>query len=161
MNIDLTKLKSHIVSSVEFDQDIQIPEELLKQSDLLALKQTHVTGMLYLDAIDAYTLKMKISGIMVLPCAVTLKPVDVPFDISVDDSLEHLYEEMDERLKNIENSIDILPIIWENILIEIPMRVVSDDLSDAKTSGDGWKIITEEEKSYVNPEFEKLKDLLK
>lgn len=161
MNIDLTKLKSHIVSSVEFDQDIQIPEELLKQSDLLALKQTHVTGMLYLDAIDAYTLKMKISGIMVLPCAVTLKPVDVPFDISVDDSLEHLYEEMDERLKNIENSIDILPIIWENILIEIPMRVVSDEAKNLSLHGDGWKLITDEKpKKVMNPELEKLKDLL-
>ncbi len=28
--------------------------------------------------------------------------------------------------------------------MEIPLKVVSDDLSDVKTSGDGWKLVTED-----------------
>lgn len=161
MNIDFTKLKSHIVSEIEFDQEIQIPDTLLKQSDLLDLKQVHVTGRIYLDAMDEFALTMKISGTMVLPCAITLKPVDVPFETSVDDSLENLCEEMDETLKKTENSIDILPIIWENILIEIPMKVVSEGAEELSLHGDGWELITEEKpKQEINPELEKLKDLL-
>ena len=39
MNIDFTKLKSHIVSEITFDQEVQIPDELLKQSDLLDLNK--------------------------------------------------------------------------------------------------------------------------
>ena len=161
MNIDFTKLKSHIVSEITFDQEVQIPDTLLKQSDLLDLKQVHVTGKLYLDAMDEFALNMKISGIMVLPCAITLKPVDVPFETSVDDSLENLCEEMDETLKKSENSIDILPIIWENILLEIPMRVISEGAEDLSLHGDGWELITEDKpKQEINPELEKLKDLL-
>lgn len=161
MNIDFTKLKSHIVSEITFDQEVQIPDELLKQSDLLDLKQVHVTGRLYLDAMGEFALSMKIDGIMVLPCAITLKPVDVPFETSVDDSLENLCEEMDETLKNSENSIDILPIIWENILLEIPMRVISEGAEDLSLHGDGWELITEDKpKQEMNPELEKLKDLL-
>ena len=161
MNIDFTKLKSHMVSEIPFDQEVHIPEEWLSQSDLLDLKQVHVTGRLYLDAMDEFALSIKISGIMVLPCAITLKPVDVPFETTVDDSLQNLCEEMDETLKKSENSIDILPIIWENILIEIPMRVVSEGAEDLSLHGDGWELITEEKpKQEHNPELEKLKELL-
>ena len=68
---------------------------------------------------------------------------------------------MGKKLKNIENSIDILPIIWENILIEIPMRVVSEGAEDLSLHGDGWELITEEKpKQEHNPELEKLKELL-
>lgn len=161
MNIDFTKLKSHMVSEIPFDQEVHIPEEWLSQSDLLDLKQVHVTGRLYLDTMDEFALSIKISGIMVLPCAITLKPVDVPFETTVDDSLQNLCEEMDETLKKSENSIDILPIIWENILIEIPMRVVSEGAEELSLHGDGWELITEEKpKQEINPELEKLKDLL-
>ena len=161
MNIDLTKLNSHLVSQVEINQVLEVPEELLKESELLDLKDTKVSGMIYFDASDSYALKLKITGVMVLPCAITLKPVDVPFSVSIDDSLENIYEEMGKKLKNIENSIDILPIIWENILIEIPMRVVSEGAEELSLHGDGWELITEEKpKQEINPELEKLKDLL-
>jgi len=161
MNIDLTKLNSHLVSQVGINQVLDVPEELLKESELLDLKDTKVSGMIYFDASDSYALKLQITGVMVLPCAITLKPVDVPFSVSIDDSLENIYEEMGKKLKNIENSIDILPIIWENILIEIPMRVVSEGAEDLSLHGDGWKLITEEKpKQEHNPELEKLKELL-
>ena len=62
-------------------------------------------------------------------------------------------------MKTIKKTIDILPIIWENILMEIPMKIVSDDLSDIKTQGEGWKLITDDSKS-VNPSLANLKNLL-
>ena len=62
-------------------------------------------------------------------------------------NIEELYTEIDKNDKKYENSIDILPIIWENILMEIPMRVVSEEAKtkDMNISGDGWKFVTEEE----------------
>ena len=58
-------------------------------------------------------------------------------------------ENLEENNKNFRNSIDILPIIWENILMEIPSRVVSDDIkdSDLNLKGDGWSFTTSEEKN--------------
>ena len=84
---------------------------------------------------------------MVLPCAITLKPVDYPFNIKISGEIDELYSEIDENNKNFKNSIDILPIIWENILLEIPIRVVSDEArnSDINMSGDGWKFTTNQE----------------
>ena len=69
-------------------------------------------------------------------------------------------EEINENSQKIENSIDIFPIIWENILMEIPMKVVSEKAKNLKLEGDGWKLITDEKKEEINPEFEKLNQLL-
>ena len=43
-----------------------------------------------------------------------------------------------------ENLLDIFPIVWENILMEVPMRVVSSDVSDVPLEGNGWKFIKED-----------------
>ena len=66
------------------------------------------------------------------------------------------HAKMENFDKNYRNSIDIFPIIWENILMEIPMRVVSDEAKDYKIEGEGWKLVTEEEHSSP---FDELKDL--
>ena len=96
---------------------------------------------------------------MIIPCALTLKPVEYPFSIKIEGDLEEIAEENPEKYINSKNSLDILPIIWENILMEIPMRVVSEDAEDITLSGDGWKFITGEEKTE-NSELSKLKELL-
>lgn len=86
---------------------------------------------------------------MVLPCAITLKPVDYPFSIEFDKSLEEICEETTENLKKDENTLDILPIIWENILMEIPMKVVSKDANTSNLKGDGWEFVTNERKKQI------------
>ena len=52
---------------------------------------------------------------------------------------------MGEKFKNNQKSIDILPIIWENILMEIPMKVVSDNTNNIVTSGNGWELLKDED----------------
>ena len=130
-------------------------------TDIISLDNVDINGSIYKNALDDLCINLNFEGVMVLPCAVTLEPVDYKFKVEIDDTLENVMEEIDENYKKIENSIDILPIIWENILMEMPMRVVSEKAYDAKLSGDGWKFITEDSHEEINPEFEKLKDLLK
>jgi len=160
MNIELTRLKNEIDEYIEIDEVISYNEEYAKSTDLIDLKNTIAKGTLSKDSIDHIILDITLEGIMVLPCAITLKPVDYKFRCTINGNIEELYEEIDKNDKKYENSIDILPIIWENILMEMPMKVVSEDLSDMKTEGEGWKLITEKENTYINPELAKLKDLL-
>ena len=95
---------------------------------------------------------------MVLPCSLTLKPVNHDFSLKIEGNLTEMLEEINEKEKNNQKTIDIFPIIWENILMEIPIRIVSDDVSDVKTKGDGWELVTDEKSG--NPTLAKLKDLL-
>ena len=82
---------------------------------------------------------------MTLPCSITLNDVIYPFDIKTEVKLSNEDEEDEEYVKIIQNNIDIISIIWQNIVLEIPLRVVSEDANNSPVSGEGWKLIREDE----------------
>ena len=159
MNIDITSLKARTNNVVEFCDTLTFPEEKLKETELLDLKDIQVKGSIKRNLMDTFDIELNVSGVMVLPCALTLKPVDYPFTIEIKEDLETLLKEIDNN-SFLGNSVDILPIIWENILMEIPMRVVSPDAKIDNKHGEGWQVINDEEADIINPALEKLKDLL-
>ena len=160
MNIDITRLKSGIDSQVEIDMLYSFDKEMLKKTDIISLDNISVKGYITSNSIDDYDLDVNVDGIMVLPSSLTLEHTDYKFSIKIEGNIDELLKEINETLKKNQNTIDILPIIWENILMEIPIRVVGDKNQNLQMEGDGWKLITEEEKK-LNPELQKLKDLLK
>lgn len=155
MNIDITKLKSAIDSSALIDINYSFTKEQLENTNIIELNNIKIKGEIT-NGIENYRLKLNIKGTMILPCSISLKPTKYPFSIDLDDEI---YEFLEENIENNQNTIDIFPIIWENILMEIPLKVVNEDLSDVKKEGEGWKFITDKEER-INPELEKLKDLL-
>ena len=160
MIIDLLKLKNNIEKTIEIDMEYSFSEELLESTDLLELNNVLIEGYLKKDALDELTISLNIKGVMVLPCAITLKPVNYPFETSISGNIEEILEEMGEKFNKGVNSLDILPIIWENVLMEIPLKVVSEGSDKITLKGDGWELITEEDADIINPELAKLKDLL-
>lgn len=158
MNIDLIRLKNNVDKIIEIDSDVTFDKTLFAGTDLIDLRDVHVHGNLTKDSMDDVCIYLSVSGIMILPCSITLEEVSHNFKFVIDDKLENVLKESDFD-KKIENSIDILPIIWENILMEIPMKVVSPNAKVENLKGDGWQFVTGEV-NKVNPELEKLKDLL-
>ena len=147
MQYDLIRLNSNIVKSIPVDEVYSFTQDELKGTDLLKLDNIKVEGEIIKNSLGNIELNLDVEGVMVLPCAITLKPVNYPFSVQISGEIEELMENFDENSTNFQNSIDILPIIWENILMEIPMRVVSDEAknSNIKMEGEGWKFVTEEE----------------
>ena len=158
MNIDIVRLKNNLIDEIIINENLEIDKEMLNKTDLMDLKDVHVEGVIT-NSLEDFHLNLNVNGIMVIPCSLTLVPVDYPFNIKIDGIYGTLLEEMDIFSKKIVNMLDIFPIIWENILMEIPMKVVSSD-SKPLTEGNGWKIITGEEEK-VNHNFDKLNELLK
>ena len=152
MLIDLNLL--NIKDEIKIDEEVTFPKEDLDKAKILDMKKVKVTGKIIPD-LDDYQIDINIKGKMILPCSLTLEEVEYPFDINVIENLS----EIDENYKKSEKTIDILPIIWENILMEIPMKVVSPKAKNMKTKGDGWELITDSE-SKANNSLAKLKDLL-
>lgn len=160
MNIDLIRLNNNIEKEILVDEKFEVTEDQLLNTDLIDLKNVFVKGVITKDDID-YNLNFNINGLMILKCSVTLEPVEHPFNININGKLEEIIEEISGNVKKNENTIDIYSIIWENILVEIPMKVVSDKAKNFQAEGVGWKLITElESKEEINPELEKLKKLL-
>ncbi len=159
MNIDITKLRSGIEDYITINETYTFSKEELKNSGILELNNIKINGEITKNSLDDYNINIIVEGIMVLPCSVTLKPVNYDFNINIEGNLIEMLSEFNENYENNQKTIDIFPIIWENILMEIPIRIVSDDISDVKTRGEGWELITED-KNPVNPNLAKLKDLL-
>ena len=155
MIIDLTRLRSGVVKEIPIDEKISFDN---LDNDIKELKDIHVVGSIYKNSLNEYILDVNIKGQAILRCAVTLKDVPYDLDLDINDNLLDLFEESSIILKNIENTIDILPIIWENILMEIPTHVVSPDASGTELEGEGW--ILNKEVKTGNSELSKLKDLL-
>lgn len=158
MKIELLRLKNNIEKNIIIKEKIEFSKEQLENTELLDLVDVIVDGNIIKDNMDNINIYLNVTGKMVLPCAITLEPVEHKFEFTIDDNLENVLEEV-KNDKKIENTIDILPIIWENILMEIPMRVVSLNAKPEKLKGNGWQFVTEQIEN-VNPELEKLKDLL-
>ena len=159
MNFDLKRLLSNIDSEIVVDETYEFTPEELKGTGIIRINNLSIKGNITKDSLNELNIDVVIDGVMVLPCAITLKEVEYPFNVEVDGNIEEMLENLDKNSKKVENTLDILPIIWENILMEIPSRVVSPDAEDIELSGDGWKLVKEVEMEE-NPELAKLKDLL-
>ncbi len=160
MIIDIVKLKSGVVDYIDINEKLVVDDKLIKEASIISLNDTFVTGRITKNMND-YNLNLTLTGEMILPCSISLKPVSHKFEVEITGNFYDLLSEILENSKKTQNTIDIFPIIWENILMEIPMRIVSSDLDDVITEGDGWQLIDEEVHSNVNPELQKLKDLFK
>ena len=141
MIIDLTQLNSSIKDTIKINENLSFTDEDLKGTDLIDLKDVIVDGEIYKGNLDNYNLNLKIKGKMILPCSRTLKPTEHDFNIEIDENLE----ENQENFKKNQKSIDIFPIIWENILMEIPMKVISEKAKNISLEGNGWKFTQDED----------------
>ncbi|MCI8346916.1 MAG: DUF177 domain-containing protein [Bacilli bacterium] len=145
MLIDLDFDGDYIINS-----DIILPIEYYKDSEIHNINHLHIDGKLYYDSDNIVHAILEITGNMIISDSISLEEVSYPFSIEYDDILEESY-------RNDENKLDLFEFLWENIVLEIPLRFTKvQDLS--KFHGDGWKLISDEEIiSSSNP----FSDLLK
>ena len=62
---------------------------------------------------------------------------------------------MKEILGNCPNTLAILELLWENIVLEVPIRFTKvEDFS--KFHGDGWKLVSEDDNSHENNPFSEI-----
>lgn len=135
--MDIRELLQGKIDKLEIDKDFFFNKDWYKNTDIIKLKNVHFTGDLkrYLD--DSFFLEGEYNGDMILKDSVSLEEITYHFS-------NHLEEEVTEKVKNIENTLDILSVLWENIVLEVPIRYsVVDDYSDYQ--GDGWHLVSEEE----------------
>ncbi len=146
MNISLIKLFSGVVDRIDINEEITIPEEYYTY-DIKSISPVKLDGYLYLDELDNLSINLNVKCDLTLKSSISLKDVDFPININIDEL------DFDDENKKITNSIDLIPIIWQNILIEIPIRV-TDSSNDEDISD---KYIKKEE---IDERLSKLKDFL-
>ncbi len=148
--IDLTLLYSGSTDEISLDGKYNIPKELYEKSGIIELSEIDVSNGSIKRIEDDFYIEMSIKGEMKIQDSITLEEVMYPFSIEIDDKLSDFIE-------NNENYLDIIEILWQNIVLEVPLRFTEvEDYS--KYQGDGWKLVSEEDLVKNNPFTTILKD---
>ena len=151
-------------NTIEFDEKIEFNDaDLVKVSHLRKLKDVTVSGDIHYDfSSDLAIANIHVSGIMVVPCSISLEDVEVEFDTSSSEvySFEKNPTDLDvhETKKDI---VELYPAIFQLIVMEIPYKVVKKGVKYPK--GKGWEVVSEEEfnlskQDGIDPRLAKLKD---
>ncbi len=143
---------------LKIDEEIDLSDLVKTHPDIRDISPVNVKGRADINSTKV-TFHLSISGSMVLPCSRTL--VDVPYPFSIDTTETFLLKptdyEMEEDLYLPDGDlIDLIPIIKEIIVVEIPMQVFCDDVTNeegaAPQVGKDWEVISEEDqKNKVDP----------
>lgn len=151
MEINLSELSYK--DKIEINKTFSFPKEYLGSTEIQRLDDVKVEGYFYQNDLDEYKCRMNISGQMYLLDSNTLEEVPYNFDIEYDD-------EVPENCINEQNMLDIIEFLWENIVLEVPIRYTQSDAENL--SGENWKVIDEKiEEDKVDPRMEKLYELYK
>lgn len=153
MQIDITKLLTNQTNTINFEEQVNIPKEFLINSRIDDLTNITAKGNIKLNEENELTINAIVKGTMTLKDDLTLEPVSYNFET-----------EVEEIYPNQESIVDITNLLWQNILVEIPSKVRATD-EDVHLSGDGWRVISEEEyneeRNKANNPFTNLEELLK
>ena len=151
MIIDITTLNLEGISRIDINGDVNIPEELYINTDVVELNNVKFDG--YLEAIEGeITLKGNVNGTMKINDAISLELLDYDFNAEIDEEIENFQE-------NSTNTLDITDVLWQNIMLEVPLKLTRVESFD-EYHGDGWKLVSEDSIENTNNPFKELKDML-
>jgi len=123
----------------------------IDNSDIVRITPTNVRGdFAVYDDVD-FEFFIQVECTVTMLCAITLEEVDVHLDFDIEETFTT--EKNEEYIKIEGITVDLLPIIWSNIILEKPMRVVSENASN-DFEEDNVEIDTEN----INQAFANLKN---
>ncbi|MGI6330078.1 MAG: YceD family protein [Bacilli bacterium] len=145
MNINLEKLINNYLEELKIEETINYSEDDLKNTEIKRLSEIKIKGDIKSTTEELYFLNLKVTGMMVLPCSISLEEVEFPFNFYIEEVLTEKMTEEENYIKIIDNSIDIKPLVWQNIVMEIPLKVVSPNIEKKIFQGEGWELIEEDQ----------------
>ena len=109
-------------------------------------------GYIRINAADEYETNIDVNGSMELLDSITLEPISYDFSFNINDNL-------DDYLEKDKNLLDIKEFLWQNIVLEVPIRYTKSDAQNLK--GENWEVINESKEEEIDPRMAKLNDLFK
>lgn len=147
--INLIEVLTGTKNSISLDGAYQIDKSYYENSPIISLDNVTVKGKVQKENDDDIYIDIMASSKMCIEDSITLEAIWYPFSFQIKENINEIIE------KN-ENTLDIIEFLWQNIVLEVPLRYTT--VKDySKYHGDGWKLVSEEELSN-NPFSALLKD---
>jgi len=149
MKWTLSQLQKYRSKGLSIDETINVDGVKEVDSSIRRVSPMHITGRTDIDS-KKVTFHLKIQGHLVLPCSRTLVDVDYPINVETTETFllnASEFETGEEEVYQVKGDvIDLLPIIEEILLLEVPMQVFCEDSTEegAPQSGRDWEVIHEQ-----------------
>jgi uncharacterized protein len=148
----LSQLQKYRNKDFQFDEIIRVDEIKEIDQTIREVSPMHITGRGDIDSTKV-TFHFKIEGHLVLPCSRTLVDVKLPINVETTETFllqgsEYVTEEEVYQVKG--DIVDLMPVIREILLLEVPLQVFCEDVNHedaAPQSGNDWEVIHEEGQS--------------
>ena len=139
MYIDLAKIDE---KGIVIDDTVSFDESYIKKTPIKKLDNIKVKGRAYYSITNEIVFECDVTGVLVLEDSLTLEPVDYPIDIHIN---EVLGENTEENVKNESKTLDIIDILWQNIVLEVPISLRVNPEKDYDMKGEGWELLKEDD----------------
>lgn len=158
MIIDLNAL--NVEDKIIIDYPVTKDANLDKR--IIDLQNAFVKGIITKDGEANINLDLQFKGTMFLSDAITLKTVPYDFQIDITENLEEIIENYTDCYENVQNRLDLKGILWQNIVLEVPISYTVLEETAKNLKGNGWELLSGPKKeTEIDPRLQKLKDLLK
>lgn len=158
INVFLNLDELNINDEILFESEIEKDSELDKR--IHDLKNAFVNGRLYINSVDEIILECNFAGTMFIEDSISLNLVPYEFNINIEEKVEDIKEIYEDCYEKRKNTLDLKRILWQNIVLEVPISYT--EVKDAVLKGNGWELKNENEiVDEIDPRLKKLEDLLK
>lgn len=108
-----------------FEETIDFNDKIDLFDDILGISKVEIDGEYEIYDNEEFVFYMNIKCELLLACAITLKEVPFKIDIEVEEVFSTYQDNNNHFIEGI--TVDLLPIVWSNIILEKPMRILSEN----------------------------------
>lgn len=160
LNWSTSNLTQYNHEAFTFDEEVDVKKELMERNpDILDMGKVRAQGTILYSRGD-FTVIGKVMADVTLPSTRSLVPVTVPVQFEFSETYltrpDHAdqYEDDDLLIVLKDDRLDLMPAVKDNVLLGIPLRVLTPE-EEAATElphGNEWALISEEEAAPLPPE---------
>lgn len=127
MKWSIAQLKKLTTNPYHFTGEFNFTDEAENVEDILEIGITLVEGTITRVDDDIFKCTYHLQCKLILTCSLTLEPVDYLMDIHQEDLIGYANSQNDDVIEVVNNTIDMRSIVWDNILVNLPIRIVRED----------------------------------
>ena len=147
MKWQIAELIKEQTKEIQVDEEVDFSDAVRQNPDIKNMSKVHVKGKGFIDTTTrTVAFDLTIKGKMTLSCALTLDDVSYPYEATISPTFTWDLERYDENYADylIKDTIELASVIWQEIFIQIPLRVVKDGAYD-ELDRQGIEILTAED----------------
>lgn len=127
MKWSVSQLRKLTANPYHFSLELDFSSEAEQVEDIQNISIALVEGTISRVDDDIFKCVYHLKVDLVLSCSLTLEPVDYTMDFEVEELIGYANADYDDVVEISGNTVDMKAIIWDNIIVNIPIRIIRDD----------------------------------